>query len=123
MKPTSDSKAPRFGTAALRLLSDERLVRLAAGGDRSAFAAIFARYQQPLFGYCASILRNRDDAADAVQSTMLRAMRALEGEERQIAVLPCLYRIDHNEAVDILRRPDKKPATEPNVARVNDVEA
>src|SRR4051812_5873969 len=123
MKPTSDSKAPRLATGALRLLSDERLVRLAAGGDRSAFAAIFDRYQQPLFAYCASILRNRDDAADAVQSTMLRAMRALEGEEREIAVRPWLYRIAHNEAIELLRRPREEPDTGAEVVTVSDVEA
>src|SRR3954453_15994969 len=112
MNPTSDSKTQltRLEGAALRLLSDERLARLAAGGDRPAFAAIFDRYHQALYGYCASILHNREDAADAVQSTMLRAMRALEGEQREIAVRPWLYRIAHNESVALLRR---RPRSEP----------
>jgi len=91
MKPTSDSKPTqrmRLENTALRLLSDARLARLAAEGDRVAFAVIFDRYHQRLFSYCASLLRNRDDAADAVQSTMLRAMNALDGEQREIAVRP-----------------------------------
>jgi RNA polymerase sigma factor (sigma-70 family) len=123
MKPTSDSKATRVGTAALRLLSDERLAALAAGGDRAAFAVIFDRYQQRLYSYCASILRDRDDAADAVQNTMLRAMHALEGEQREISVRPWLYRIAHNEAIDILRRPRTEPHTGAEVVTVSDVEA
>src|SRR4051794_9248778 len=100
MNPPADSKATEIGrleSAPLRLLSDERLARLAARGDRPAFAVIFDRYHQGLFGYCASILHDKDDAADAVQNTMLRAMRALEGDEREIAVRPWLYRIAHNE--------------------------
>src|SRR5215217_7520014 len=123
MKPTSDPKATRFGGSALRLLSDERLARLASYGDRAAFAAIFDRYQQRLFAYCASLLRDQDDAADAVQSTMLRAMRALEGEERQIAVRPWLYRIAHNEAIELLRRPRTEPDSSAEVVTVSDVEA
>jgi RNA polymerase sigma factor (sigma-70 family) len=123
MKPTSNTTATRFGTAALRVLSDERLSRLAAGGDRAAFAVIFDRYQQELFAYCASILRDRDDAADAVQSTMLRAMRALDGEEREIAVRPWLYRIAHNEAIELLRRPRTEPDTGAEVVTVGSVEA
>ena len=123
MKPTSNTKATRVGTAALRLLSDERLSRLAAGGDRTAFAAIFDRYQHDLFGYCASILRDRDDAADAVQSTMLRAMRALEGEEREVAVRPWLYRIAHNEAIELLRARRTEPDTQAEVVTVSSVEA
>jgi RNA polymerase sigma factor (sigma-70 family) len=121
MKPTSNTKGTR--AAALRLLSDERLSRLAAGGDRAAFAAIFDRYQQALFGYCASILRDRDDAADAVQSTMLRAMRALDGEEREIAVRPWLYRIAHNEAIELLRGRRTEPDTAAEVVTVSSVEA
>src|SRR4051794_30340043 len=123
MRPTSNSKTTRVGTAAHRLLSDERLAGLAADGDRAAFAAIFDRYQQRLYSYCVSILRNREDAADAVQSTMLRAMRALEGEEREIAVRPWLYRIAHNEAVELLRRPREESDTGAGVVTVSDVEA
>jgi RNA polymerase sigma factor (sigma-70 family) len=120
---TSEPKAKRLGTAAHRLLSDERLAHLAAGGDRSAFAVIFDRYQERLFRYCASILRDRDDAADAVQSTMLRAMRALEGEERELAVRPWLYRIAHNESIELLRRPRTEPDNGAEVVTVSDVEA
>src|SRR3954447_1745110 len=123
MKPTSNTTATKVGTAALRLLSDERLSRLAAGGDRAAFAVICDRYQQDLFAYCASILRDRDDAADAVQSTMLRAMRALEGEEREISVRPWLYRIAHNEAIELRRRPRTEPDTRSEVVTVSSVEA
>ena len=126
MKPTSDSKPTqrmRLENTALRLLSDARLARLAAEGDRVAFAVIFDRYHQRLFSYCASLLRNRDDAADAVQSTMLRAMNALDGEQREIAVRPWLYRIAHNEAMTLLRRPKEEHGAEAEVVTVSDVEA
>ena len=86
------------------LLSDQRLVRRAAGGEEHAFAAIFDRYHQPLYRYCLAIVGDSQDAQDALQNTMLKVLRALPGEEREIKLKPWLYRIAHNESVDLLRR-------------------
>jgi RNA polymerase sigma factor (sigma-70 family) len=84
--------------------ADERLSRRASAGDRRAFAAIFRRYHQPLFRYCLAILGDREDAEEALQNAMVKVMGALPGEERRIELKPWLYRIAHNESVDLLRR-------------------
>ena len=114
MVPVSRPWAPR------RLLADERLVRLATRGDRRAFEAIFERYQQELYRYCRAILRDPDDAQDALQSTMASALHSLPGEGRRIILRPWLYRVAHNEAVSILRKrselPDSQPALEATTA-------
>jgi RNA polymerase sigma factor (sigma-70 family) len=88
----------------LRLLGDDRLVRLAAAGNEHAFAAIYARHHQGLYRYCRSILANDEEAQDALQNTMVSALRALPGERRRIVLKPWLYRIAHNEAISLLRR-------------------
>ena len=59
--------------------TDERLAKLAAQGDERAFAILYARYSHRLHAYCRSILKNEDDAHDALQSSMLKAFRALRG--------------------------------------------
>ncbi|HMI82288.1 MAG TPA: sigma-70 family RNA polymerase sigma factor [Solirubrobacterales bacterium] len=87
-----------------RLLSDERLTRRAVGGDERAFAAIFRRYHQSLYRFCLAIVGNSEDAQDALQNTMMKVLRALPGEEREIELKPWLYRIAHNESIDLLRR-------------------
>src|SRR5918998_5651778 len=87
-----------------RLLSDERLTRRAVGGDERAFAAIFRRYHQSLYRFCLAIVGSPEDAQDALQNTMIKVMRALPGEERKIELKPWLYRIAHNESIDLLRR-------------------
>jgi RNA polymerase sigma factor (sigma-70 family) len=87
-----------------RLLSDERLTRRAVGGDERAFAAIFRRYHQPLYRFCLAIVGTPEDAQDALQNTMIKVLRALPGEERKIELKPWLYRIAHNESIDLLRR-------------------
>lgn len=83
--------------------TDARLVRRASNGDSAAFAAIFAQHRVALHRYCRSIVHNEDDATDALQSTMLRMIEALPGEERRIALRPWLFRIAHNESVNLLR--------------------
>jgi RNA polymerase sigma factor (sigma-70 family) len=76
----------------------------AVGGDERAFAAIFRRYHQPLYRFCLAIVGNPEDAQDALQNTMIKVLRALPGEERKIDLKPWLYRIAHNESIDLLRR-------------------
>lgn len=87
-----------------RLLSDDRLTRRAVGGDRRAFAAIFSRYHQALYRFCLALVGNPDDAQEALQNTMAKVLRSLPGEEREIELKPWLYRIAHNESIDLLRR-------------------
>jgi RNA polymerase sigma factor (sigma-70 family) len=87
-----------------RLLSDDRLRRLATEGDQRAFATIYQRYHQELYRYCLAILHRPEDARDALQNTMLNALRSLPGEERRIYLKPWLYRVAHNEAITILRQ-------------------
>ncbi|MGN6216573.1 MAG: RNA polymerase sigma factor [Solirubrobacterales bacterium] len=87
-----------------RLFSDDHLTRRAIAGDERAFAAIFRRYHQPLYRFCLAIVGNPDDAQEALQNTMAKVLRALPGEEREIELKPWLYRIAHNESIDLLRR-------------------
>lgn len=87
-----------------RLLSDERLTRRAVSGDEKAFAAIFRRYHQSLYRFCLAIVGTPEDAQDALQNTMMKVLRALPGEKRAIELKPWLYRIAHNESIDLLRR-------------------
>jgi RNA polymerase sigma factor (sigma-70 family) len=87
-----------------RLLSDERLTKRAISGDEKAFAAIFRRYHQSLYRFCLAIVGNPEDAQDALQNMMIKVLRALPGEDREIELKPWLYRIAHNESIDLLRR-------------------
>jgi RNA polymerase sigma factor (sigma-70 family) len=86
------------------MLSDARLTRRAVGGDQHAFTAIYRRYHQQLYRFCLAILGSPADAQDALQNTMIKVLRALPGEQREIELKPWLYRIAHNESVELLRR-------------------
>lgn len=103
----SEAAAPGvfgLGTGAARMFSDDRLARRAAAGDERAFAAIFDRHHQRLYRYCLGIVGDPQDAQDALQNAMVKVLRALPGEERRIELKPWLYRIAHNESIELLRR-------------------
>ncbi|MEA2140575.1 MAG: hypothetical protein QOC91_674 [Solirubrobacteraceae bacterium] len=87
-----------------RLLSDERLARLVESESERAFAVIYERYHQRLYRYCRSLLRDGDDAYDALQSTLANALAALQRGRRDAPLRPWLFRIAHNESVSLIRR-------------------
>ena len=82
-------------------------IRFRSGSD---FGAVYERHHKALYRYCRSILHNEEDAQDALQSTMTRALAALQVEERDLELRPWLFRIAHNEAITILRR--RRPTDE-----------
>jgi RNA polymerase sigma factor (sigma-70 family) len=84
--------------------SDDRLARLAAKGDEAAFEAIYRRYRQDLYRFCLAMTGNAPDAQEALQNTMVKVLRTLPGEEREIKLKPWLYRIARNESIETRRR-------------------
>ena len=104
------------GSRITRVLSDDRLAQRAVKGDERAFAAIFDRYHQSLYRYCLAIVGNSEDAQDVLQNTMVKVLRALPGEERHIELKPWLYRIAHNESIELLRRRRETRQLDPDLA-------
>lgn len=101
-------RAPRI--MPLSRMGDEALASRAAAGNQAAFTALYERYHGPLLGYCRSILLDAEDASDATQSALENAFRALPRREPGRPLRPWLYRIAHNEAINIVRR--RQPVVE-----------
>jgi RNA polymerase sigma factor (sigma-70 family) len=78
-------------------------------GDERAFSELYRRHIEELYRYSLSILRNPEDASDAVQNSMTKAFSALQKEKRDFEVTPWLFRIVHNESITLLRK--RRPAT------------
>jgi RNA polymerase sigma factor (sigma-70 family) len=67
-----------------RALPDAELARLAGGGDGEAFAELYGRHEQRVYGFCMRMLGTPHDAAEATQDTfvrMLGRLPALQGRE------------------------------------------
>jgi RNA polymerase sigma-70 factor, ECF subfamily len=75
----------------------------AAAGSSQALAENLEQYRRELTGYCYRMLGSVFDAEDAVQETMVRGWRGIEGFEGRSAMRSWLYRIATNVCVDMLR--------------------
>ena len=84
--------------------SDAELVNLATAGNDTAFSQIMRRHNRLLFRTARSILKNDDDAQDALQEAYLRAWRALASFRADARLSTWLVRIVVNEALGRLRR-------------------
>lgn len=108
---------------ARRRLEDGRLSRQAAAGSQTAFARIYERHHQELWRYSLSLLRNDEDAKDALQSTFERALAAIDEQRNHGSLRPWLFRIVHNESISLLRRrKGHQDVEELSLAAVSDVE-
>ncbi|WP_162574427.1 RNA polymerase sigma factor [Variovorax sp. PBL-H6] len=84
--------------------TDTELAERAAQGDALAFQLIMRRHNRLLFRTARSILKNDDDAQDALQDAYLRAWRALGSFRAESRLSTWLVRIVANEALGRLRR-------------------
>jgi RNA polymerase sigma factor (sigma-70 family) len=87
-----------------RLVSDERLSRRLATGEAAAFDEIYRRYAHRLSAYASSLLGDRHAGEDVAQVALLNAYQSLRAGKEPDRVRPWLFRIAHNEAVDMLAR-------------------
>jgi RNA polymerase sigma factor (sigma-70 family) len=83
--------------------SDAELVAAAMAGDRGAFAAIYDRYADRLHDFCWSLLRDRDEAADATQDAFLVAAERLGQLREPERLRPWLYAVARSQALRRVR--------------------
>ena len=76
------------------------LVAAARARDRLALERLLTPHERPLYTLCLGILRNRDDAEDAVQEAFLRALRAMPTFRGDSSVRTWLQRIAVNVCLD-----------------------
>jgi RNA polymerase sigma-70 factor, ECF subfamily len=83
---------------------------LAAQRDRSAFAALYRRYLEPVYGYCFYLLGDHHDAEDVTERTFLAALGAIDGyRDRGATFRAWLFRIAHNQLANALRTRGRHP--------------
>jgi RNA polymerase sigma-70 factor (ECF subfamily) len=80
------------------------LVRSAVAGDDGAFHALIDRHASALFRSALALSRNRADAEDLLQETLVAAYRGLRGFEGRASVRTWLLRILSRKAFKALHR-------------------
>ena len=87
-----------------RILSwESHLVQRATAGEAVAFELLADLYRPTLNHVALRLLRNADDAHDAVQETLVKALRALKDFDSERPIKPWLCRICVNCCVDVSR--------------------
>lgn len=82
---------------------ETHLTERAAAGDEAAFELIADMYRPMLWSLALRILRNQEDANDAVQDTFLKAFRAMGEFHTDRPLKPWLCRICANCCMDFVR--------------------
>ncbi|GAY09663.1 RNA polymerase sigma factor SigM [Pseudonocardia sp. N23] len=93
-------------------LDDVALVAAHREGDPQAFVELVRRHGDRLWAVAVGILRNAEDAREAVQEALLTAFRRLDGFRGDAALGTWLHRILVNVCIDRLRR-DRTRRAEP----------
>ncbi|GAA1296988.1 RNA polymerase sigma factor SigM [Pseudonocardia xinjiangensis] len=83
--------------------TDAELLFAHRAGDRHAFAELAARYRSRLWGLALRTLRDPEDAADAVQETLVAAFRRAGSYRGDASVRTWLHRILVNSCIDRIR--------------------
>lgn len=85
-------------------VSDRQAIRRVRAGDRDAFRVLVERYQGRAYRLALRVLRDEEEARDAVQEAFLKAYGALDRFQGRSRFYTWLYRLVMNQCLDQRRR-------------------
>ena len=74
-----------------------------AAGDRDAFDDLVLKHQKPLYSLLYRMVSDKEDAADILQKTFIKAFTGIRGFERRSSFRTWLYQIAINLAKNLYR--------------------
>lgn len=89
-------------------LTDQQLALRARRGNEGAFQMLVSRYRGKLLAYLRHLGASHDEADDLLQDVFIKAYRALARFDARRRFSPWVYRIAHNEAVNLLKRRNRR---------------
>jgi RNA polymerase sigma-70 factor (ECF subfamily) len=90
---------------------DADLVSAGKSGDQHAFLELYWRHSQSLKRRIRRIVRNREDAEDVLQDTLVRAFTNLAGFRAQCSFRTWIMTIATNNSLMLLRKRRNRPET------------
>ncbi len=84
--------------------SDEEIIDMVRKGNKDLYAYIIDRYQNKLKRYANYILRDEHKVNDVVQDSFIKAFINLNGFNIKMIFSSWIYRIVHNEVMNIINK-------------------
>jgi RNA polymerase sigma-70 factor (ECF subfamily) len=88
-------------------------IAAAKDGDREAQQWLVRRWTAPLYRFCLRMLRNEQDARDAAQDTLVKALRNLHRYDTNRKFSTWVFGIARNTSIDEHRRRRRRAPDEP----------
>ncbi len=93
--------------------TDADLIDLISKGDRGAFREILNRYQNAVYGFAFSFIRDPQESEDICQEVFLRLYRTAASYHSTAALRTYLFRIARNLCIDHTRKMRPSPMSAP----------
>ena len=89
--------------------TDEEIVRLIQAGDTESFSFLIERYEAKIKRYARKFLSSAEDIEDIVQEIFIKVYSNIQSVDTDRKFSSWLYRIAHNEFINLLRKKEKTP--------------
>ena len=89
-------------------LTDSELVSFIRKKHRETYREIVRRYQKKLFSYLYRFVRNKEEVEDILQNVFVKVYKNLDHFDAEKKFSSWIYRIAHNEAINFLKRKNRK---------------
>ena len=89
-------------------LTDEEIVEKVRSNDRDLYAVIIERYKNKLLRYATNLIHDEDRASHIVQDSLAKAYINLNGFNTKKKFSSWIYRIVHNEAMNVIKKYQKE---------------
>lgn len=107
-QPLSNASKTKEASTGSSKKGDHDLVQRVQAGDTAAFRALFDKYHRRAFAVAMGVVKNEDDALDAVQVAFVKVHKNIHKFEGSSSFYTWLYRIVMNVSIDHVRRTSRR---------------
>ena len=107
-QPLSSASKSEEAREASSTKGDHDLVQRVQAGDSAAFRTLFEKYHRRAFAVAMGVVKNEDDALDAVQEAFVKVHKNIHKFQGSSSFYTWLYRIVMNVSIDHVRRTSRR---------------
>ena len=107
-QPLSNASKSEEASEGSSKKGDHDLVQRVQAGDSAAFRALYDKYHRRAFAVAMGVVKNEDDALDAVQNAFVKVHKNIHKFQGSSSFYTWLYRIVMNVSIDHVRRTSRR---------------